>query len=188
MVGGHQPAKLDLAGAPMAGATDAPVTVAVFACARCPHCSQLVPVLHDEILHGRLKGKARIAFLTFPIRGHPGSTEAGLAFTAAARMGQFWEFALHAYRHFNEFSPERQVEWARAMGLDPSVFSTLMADPATREMLVASKKQGVANGIEETPALFINGRRWVADLEAAELADAIEEEAAKLGGDIWTKP
>jgi protein-disulfide isomerase len=60
-----------------------------------------------------------------------------------------------------------------------------MADPATRETLVASKKEGLANGVEETPTLFINGRRWVGDLEAVEILDAVAEEAARVRGELW---
>jgi 2-hydroxychromene-2-carboxylate isomerase len=130
----------------------------------------------------------RLAFRCFPIRGHEGSTEAGLAFTAAAELGRFWEFLLHSYRHFDEFAPSRQREWAVAVGLDGDTFAARAADPATREKLVASKKEGIANGVEETPTLFINGRRWVGDLELGELVDAVEEEMDRLGGRQWYQP
>jgi protein-disulfide isomerase len=185
MVGGGEPAAIDLASAPTLGAADAPVVVTVYACARCPYCSKLVPALVDEVRGGRLQAHARLAFRTFPIRGHEGSTEGGLAFVAAAGMGHFWEFLLHAYRHFDEFAVERQKEWAAAVGLDATAFAARLADPATRDALVASKKEGVANGVEETPTLFLNGRRWVGDREIDELVDAIEEESERVRGRTW---
>jgi protein-disulfide isomerase len=92
---------------------------------------------------------------------------------------------LHAYARFDDFSPELQPAWAGAVGLDPAAFEARLADPATRESLVASKKEGLVNGVEATPTLFINGRMWVGDLTAAELLDAIEEEAARVTGDRW---
>ncbi len=186
MLGGGSPAAVDLASASIAGAEGAPVTVVVYACARCPYCSKLVPALHREVVSGRLRGLARLAFRTFPIRGHPGSTEAGLAFAAAAAMGRFWEFALLSYREFDDDSPERRRQRAGAVGLDPDAFTARIADPATREALVASKKEGLANGVEETPTLFLNGRRWTGDLELGEVADAIEEEAERARGHRWT--
>lgn len=186
MVGGGPTATVDLAAASVTGDEGAPVTVVIYACARCPYCSKLVPALHSE-LQGRLKGLARLAFRTFPIRGHEGSTEAGLAFTAAARMGRFWEFALFSYRLFAEFSPEKQLEWAKKAGLDPGLFVTRLEEPATRDELVASKKEGIVNGVEETPTLFINGRRWVGDLTLPEVVDAIEEEADRVRGYRWAK-
>ena len=188
MVGGSAPAVVDLEHAALLGPSDAPVTIAVYACARCPYCSKLVPALHTEVTGGRLKGVARLVFRPFPIRGHPGSTEGGLAFVAALRMGRFWEFALHSYQLFDDFSPERLVSWARDAGLDREAFRARMADELTREMLIESKKEGVRNGVEETPALFLNGKRWVGDLEIAELVDAVEEEAARTRGDLWQEP
>lgn len=186
MVGGEPPAQLDLTDAPVAGASDAPVTVVVYACARCPYCSRLVPALYDEVTAGALRGTARLVFRPFPIRGHEGSTEAGLAFVAAHRLGRFWPFALHAYRHFDAFSPEGQRAWAEEVGIDRQAFAALLADPATREALVASKKEGIVNGVEETPTFFINGRRWVGDLDLAELVDAVGEENERVRGKLWT--
>ena len=185
MVGGGTLAEVNLSSAPMLRGPNAPVTVVVYACARCPYCSRLVPALQRAVTAGLLRGEARLAFRTFPIRGHEDSTEAGLAFVAAEEMGKFWEFLLYAYGHFESFSVEAQPDWAAAVGLDPVAFSARLADPATRDALVASKKEGLLNGVEETPTLFINGRRWVGDLEIEEVIDAIEEEAARVRGRTW---
>ncbi|MCD4748629.1 MAG: DsbA family protein [Thermoanaerobaculales bacterium] len=185
MVGGGKPAEIDLAAAPSIGPDDAPVTVVVYACARCPYCTILVPALYEAIITGQLNDEVRLAFRTFPIRGHKGSTTAGLGFVAAAEMNTFWPFMLHAYDHFDEYSPERQVEWAEEIGFERDAFETRVSDPATRDALVVRKKEGLVNGVKETPTVFINGRRWVGDLETAELLDAIEEEAARVKGEIW---
>jgi protein-disulfide isomerase len=99
-------------------------------------------------------------------------------------MGGFWPFMLEAYGHFDEFTPARQPEWAAAAGLDREVFSALLADPATREAVVAAKKEGLVNGVEETPTVFLNGRRWVGELELPELTSAIREEAARVKGEL----
>ncbi len=187
MVGGSAAAETDLSSAPCVGEPSAPVTVVVYACARCPYCRRLVPALYDEVASGSLQGQVRLFLRTFPIRGHAGSTEAGLAFVAAHRLGRFWPFLLYAYRHFDQFSATVQPEWAVASGIDRDAFTALLADPGTREELVASKKEGLANGVEETPTLFINGRRWVGDLDLAELVDALAEEAERRRGLPWVQ-
>ena len=185
MVGSGTHAEVDLSSAPTFGSPDAAVTVVIYACARCPYCSRLVPALHRAVTAEPLQGEARLVFRAFPIRGHQDSTEAGLAFVAAAEMGRFWEFLLYAYGHFETFSVGVQPDWATAVGLDPVAFSARLTDPATREALVASKKEGLVNGVEETPTLFINGRQWVGDLEIEEVINAIEEEAAQVRGRTW---
>lgn len=180
MVGGGAIAEIDLSTAPISGPEDAPVTLVVYACARCPYCSELVPELVRAVAEEPLADDVRLAFRIFPIRGHEGSTPAGLGFAAAAEMGAFWPFMLEAYAHFDEFTPEIQVLWAEAVGLDRVEFEDRITDPATRESLVASKKEGLVNGVEETPTIFINGRRWVGDLEAVELIDVMAEEAERV--------
>ncbi len=184
MVGGSNPAEINLSSAPIFGSAEAPVTVVIYACARCPYCSKLIPALYELVDTGALKDDVRLAFRVFPIRGHEGSTDAGLGFAAAAEMDGFWPFMLHAYRHFDDYLAENQVEWANAVGLDHGDFITRLQDPATRESLVASKKEGLVNGVEETPTLFLNGRRWVGDLAIEPLVDAIQEEVARVKGDL----
>ena len=185
MVGNEGAAESGLDPATSLGPHSAPVTVTVYACARCPYCSKLVPALVRAVREGDLKDKVRLGFRTFPIRGHEGATEGGLAFVAAAEMGRFWEFLLFAYSRFDEFSPDRLPIWAAEVGLEREAFVALLGDPATREKLVASKKEGVVNRVEETPTLFLNGRRWVGDLEIAEIVDAVEEELDRVGGRQW---
>jgi glutaredoxin len=184
MVGGSSPAETDLSNAPIFGHEEAPVTVVIYACARCPYCSKLIPALYEIVDSGALKDDARLAFRLFPIRGHEGSTDAGLGFTAAAEMNGFWPFMLYSYRHFDTYSAEKQAEWASAVGLDRGEFMARVQDPATREALVASKKEGLVNGVQETPTLFLNGRRWVGDLAIEALVDGIQEEVARVRGDL----
>ena len=175
MMGGGAPAEIDLNAAATSGPDGAPVTLVIYACARCPYCSRLIPDLIESVNSGPLRDQVRLAFRIFPIRGHEGSTPAGLAFQAAADMDAFWPFMLYAYGHFDDWTEEAQVRWATEVGLERNVFETRMADPATRAALVESKKEGLINGVEATPTFFINGRRWVGDLETAELLDALEE-------------
>jgi protein-disulfide isomerase len=184
MTEGGPPALIDTTAAPTAGTGNAPVTVVVYACARCPYCSKLVPVLYHEVTKGALRGTARLVFRAFPIRGHQGSTEAGLAFVAAAEMGKFWPYLLRAYSDFDSFDAGAPRRWAAEVGLDADTFTMYLDDPRSRESLVASKKEGLANGVEETPTLFLDGRRWVGELEIDELVDAIEEEAARVRGKL----
>lgn len=68
---------------------------------------------------------------------------------AAAAMGRFWPFMLHADRRFDDFSAERQLEWAEVVGLDPDDFSFRLEDPVTRQAPVASKKEGLVNGVKK---------------------------------------
>lgn len=163
--------------APVAGCNQAAVVVTAYVCARCPYCAKLVPALHREATSGRLAGRVALVFRLFPIKSHEHSTEANLAVGAAQKMGQGWEYLLRAYRGFDEFSPAVLSDWASDVGLDRAAFEDATRDPAVRDAVVASKKEGLRNGVEATPTFFINGRRWQGDLDADTVLDAIEEEA-----------
>ena len=91
-MGGGAPPEIDFSNAPVLGSAEAPVTVVIYACARCPYCSKLIPLLYEAVADGALQEDARLAFRIFPIRGHEGSTEAGLGFAAAVAMDGFWPF------------------------------------------------------------------------------------------------
>lgn len=167
---------IDLSSAPPAGCPKARVAVAVYLCARCPYCAKLVPALHREVTSGRLAGRVALHLRLFPIKSHEHSTEANVAVAAAASLGKGWEFLLRAYRGFDAFSPSALADWAVEAGIDRAAFETAASSPSVRETVVESKKEGLRNGVDSTPTFFINGRRWMGDLDIDTLVDALEEE------------
>jgi protein-disulfide isomerase len=173
-------AGIDLAGAAAAGDPKSKVVVVAYACARCPFCSKVVPELHHLVTAGGLKGKAVLYFKPFPISGHAGSAEGGMAFVAAQRLGRFWPYALKLYAEYDRFAVSKLPEWAAAVGMDRAAFGKEMSSAEGRKRLVESKKEGLRNGVEATPTLFINGRRYHGDLDRETLLDVLDEEADRV--------
>ncbi len=169
------PAQLDLAGLELAGDPEAPITLVEFAAPRGPHCARVAPLVYQAVTEGPLAGKVKLFMKVFPLRSNPHSKEGGLAFLAAHEQGAFWDFALHAYTNFEDFSLENQLAWAEALGLDRALFEERLADPALKQVLVASKRQGLENGVSATPAFFIDGHAYRGELENEELVDTLEE-------------
>ncbi|MBN2192710.1 MAG: thioredoxin domain-containing protein [Polyangiaceae bacterium] len=167
--------KIDTAGAAVAGDPNAKVEIVLYLCARCPYCSRLLPQLHESVTSGRLKGKAKIIVRPFPIRSHQGSTEGGKAMVAAQRQGKFFEFLLHMYKNFDKFDPNRLPECAASAGLDADRFRRDLADPALEKILVESKKEGIRNRVEATPSVYVERRKYHAELSLAAIEDFIEE-------------
>lgn len=170
-----KPASFALDDATLAGSPFSPVTVVVYACARCPFCRVFVPALQREVEQGALHGKVRLYFQLFPLRDHPGSTEGGLAMLSAARLGKFWPFVGLIYKRYDIFCPKLFGEWAAEVGLDRATFEQTMTDPAIRQTLIASKKEGIRNKVDATPMLFVEGRRYVYDLNLEVVVDVLLE-------------
>jgi protein-disulfide isomerase len=174
--------EIDLKSVPAAGDPNAPVVLVEYACPRCPYCARSTPVIYDAVVNGPLKGKVKLYFKTFPLNSHKHAKESGLAFIAAAKLGHFWDYALYFFERFDQFWVAIQPDWAKAVGMDRKAFGLTMADPATRESLVASKKEGIVNKVDATPTFFINGRKYLGDLRKDELIDVLQEEYERIKG------
>ena len=61
-------------------------------------------------------------------------------------------------------------------------FEKLLTDKALRAALVEIKKEGVRNGVDATPTLFINGRKYEGDLDPVLVADVLAEEYDVVAG------
>jgi protein-disulfide isomerase len=157
------------------GDREAPVRVVVYACARCPFCRVIVPALYKEVTEGSLKGKVRLYLRPFPLKDHTGSTEGGLAMIGAARLGRFWPMVTLMYDRYDSFCPALLPEWAAQVGMDRPAFEKEIADPKTRDALVASKQEGLRNKVEATPTVFIDGRKYVHEIEREVLVDVMLE-------------
>jgi protein-disulfide isomerase len=164
-----------------AGEAGAPVTVVIFACARCPFCKVIVPALYQAVTGGALKGKVCLYFKPFPIKNHEGALEGGLAFVGAAKLGRFWPFTLELYQRFGSFSPKLLADWAVIAGMERPAFERGFSDPQTRKVLVASKQEGLRYKVKATPGIFIDGREYVYEMNLPAILDVLEEafEAAK---------
>jgi protein-disulfide isomerase len=184
MLGSGKPAAIDLSGASWAGDEDAPVSVVVYSCARCPFCSESVPQMYLAVTKGALKGKARLAIRPFPVKSHEYSKEGGLAMQAADNLGRSWPYLLKLYEQFDMFCVGRLADLAEESGIDRTAFETEMKKGSTAKGLVAAKKEGLRNQVVATPTYFISGKLYNADMKTSALIDSIEEEHDRLSGKL----
>lgn len=157
------------------GDPSAKVEVVVYACARCPFCRVMTLSLYREFTQGALLGKARLYFRPFPLRDHSGSMEGGLAMLSAARLGKFWPFVTTLYQRYDAFCPSLLPAWAEEVGMDRAAFQKVVADPETREALVAAKREGLRNKVDATPTIFINRQKYLYELEKEAVVDVVLE-------------
>jgi protein-disulfide isomerase len=158
----------------LAGNPQAPITLVVFACARCPFCKVIVPSLYQEITQGPSRDGSPSISNPFPSRAiRVPSKEVGLGCRRAARS--LWPFALEQYKHFDEFCPHKLTDWAVLSGMTKETFERTSQDPLTRTTLVAFKQEGLRHQIKATPTLFINGREYVYEMSEAAILDVLRE-------------
>jgi protein-disulfide isomerase len=166
-----------------AGAQNAPVVLALYACGRSEPCAKLIPSLYREVLSGRLKGKVRLCIRPFFPRQEENATACGRALVAAASQGMFWPYLFQLYSHYDSYKLCLLKKWADVKGLDRDAFEVAYNHSTTTETLAASKREGVANKVDKVPTAFINGRKVLCEISVSTLKDLLEEEYNRVAKD-----
>jgi protein-disulfide isomerase/uncharacterized membrane protein len=151
---------------PSLGPSDAWVRVVVFSDFQCPGCRQLAAEMAPMV--ERFRGRVHVVFKHFPVNKicnpalkedlHPRACEAAWAAEAARRQDKFWAF--HDALFAANLNTDVAVEGvARQVGLDPAQFEADRERDDARAKVKADLELGIRLGVDETPAIFVNGRR-----------------------------
>lgn len=171
-------ASLDIEGAPVRGAADAPVTIVEFSDFHCPFCRSVQPTL--TTLLERYPGKVRLVYKHLPLDDlHPQARRASEASWCADRQGKFWEFHDALYRAgSSDASDTAMAGLAKGVGLDEAQFTTCMNGPEASRMVARDTEQGQTLGLTGTPGFFINGRELTGAQPLEAFVRVIDEELA----------
>ena len=126
--GAAPPTALDLTGAPIRGAANAPVTIVEFSDFQCGFCFRVNPTLVQ--LLDRYPGKVRVLFKHSPIEGHTAAPLAHRAAFAAQQQGKFWEMHDRIFANQRAMDREALLAHAAALGLERGKFIADLDGPA----------------------------------------------------------
>jgi protein-disulfide isomerase len=169
------PFKFNVSKAPRAGTEDAPIQLVEFFDYGCPHCQLFAPVM-DKILDDE-QGKIVVYYMMYPLEGkHPDSKSAAAAALAANAQGKFKEMHEQLFAKMPEHNHERVTEYAKSIGLDIAKFEQAYA--AAGAQIQSDQKQGEAAGVEATPTLFFNGRKYEGPMHKKYIEMWVDEELA----------
>lgn len=151
---------------PHLGPTDAPVRLVVFTDFQCPGCRRLgrdMGHLVDEF-----PSKVQLVFKHFPVNTacnpaltedlHPQACAAAWAAEAARRQEMFWAF--HDALFAAQLTADEVIDGIAAqVGLHLAQFAVDRGGNAVRAKVKADIELGIRLGVDETPTIFVNGRR-----------------------------
>jgi protein-disulfide isomerase len=154
---------IDLAHGRSLGSADAPVQLDLWADFQCPACDAFAGSVTPQLVREYIRpGKAR---LTFHDMAYLGNESLGAAISArcADRQGKFWEyhdllFANQAPENSGTFTKDRSKQFADKLGLDVDAFAACFEDTTVEDAVYAESKQGIDQGVPETPTLYVNGK------------------------------
>ncbi len=148
------------------GDKNAPVTIVEFGDYQCPFCAKFFSEVEPQIREQYIKtNKVKMIFRDFAFLGSE-SQGAALASQCAADQGKFW--AYHDRLYQTEIADGREnngnlttalfKSLAVDLGLDAGKFAGCLDSQKYKTEVEKDYSDGVAAGVQGTPATFINGK------------------------------
>lgn len=163
------------------GKKDSDVIVIEYSDTECPYCISLHPTI--EQIQSVYKDKIAYVYRHFPLTQiHPGAFDEARAISCAGNVGgdqAYYNFmeALFDYKYDNKTTtlPANNDVYAVAkkVGLNASAFSSCMSSQQTARIVSAHQQDGIAAGVQGTPATFVlsktrKGYEIVAGIDGAQ--------------------
>ncbi len=184
---GDERVEIGAGGSPSIGRPDAKVTIIEFADYQCPFCAVLHAGAEAAIIDEYVKkGKARFTFKHYPFLGDE-SVRAATASKCAQEQEKFWEYhdALFERQMQNTgenagvFSGENLKRTAENVGLNEGMFEKCLASGKYEQIILDEMEEGRQAGVENTPTMFINGRKTEGALTFDAYKAIIDEELSR---------
>lgn len=155
------------------GSPLAPVTLIGYGDFTNPDCTQSYRTVKK--MQRRMGSRLRYVFRSFPEPlEFASSEEAAEAAECASSQGKFWEMHDRLFENQGASDELNLSRCAADLGLDMKRFRSEMRGHAHRASLRAGRQEGVRSGVLETPAFFINSRRYRSTFGLATLLPAIQ--------------
>lgn len=158
--GATRPSAVDASSHVLSSAPDERVVVVEFLDFECETCAAFHPIV--EQLRTDFAGEVTFVQRYFPLPGHKNSMTAALAAEAAASQGRLDEMSTLLFESQETWGEKQDSEaatfrqFAQDLGLDMAAYDAAVADPATRERVIADMDAGKMLGVTGTPTFFVN--------------------------------
>jgi len=163
---------------PSVGSASAPITLIEFSDYQCPYCGRVEPTL--KRLRAAYGDKIRFVWKDFPLTQiHPQAFKAGEAAHCAGDQGKYWELHDVLFNKQSELQLDDLKRHALTLGLNTDTFNQCLDSSKYAERVRDGVAEGGQVGVNSTPTVFINGRRFSGAQPYEVFAAAIDEELAK---------
>jgi protein-disulfide isomerase len=152
-----------------------PVTILVYGDYECPYTRALELVIMQ--LRRRDSDRFRYVYRYFPLREiHPHAQMAAEAAETVSALGgpdAFWRMHDALFADQYHLEPAHLEERATATGVNMREYLKAMKTHQFAERVERDVQRGIANGVEGTPSVFINGERYHGKRDEGSLRAAI---------------
>jgi protein-disulfide isomerase len=169
------PVEIPIAGSPSKGPAQAKITLVEFSDFQCPYCAIAVGKIY-EVLNAYPRD-VRLVFKQFPLEEiHSTAALAAAAALSAQAQGKFWPLHDKMYSEFRQLSRANILAWSKDLGIDPVKLQAGMDSPATHAAVERDINEGLQAGVQGTPTVFVNGKKYQGSLDFDAFRTVIEAE------------
>ena len=167
------PVRIPVAGSPVIGAANAPITIVEFSDFQCPYCIAATPEI--QALLRAYPQQVKLIFKEYPLETHSQAFGAAAAALAAHKQGKFWAMHDAMFDH-RDLSKLNLIVIAKTVGLDVPRFEKDMESKEVRDAIAKDVDDGERANVEGTPTIFINGQRYNGAIQLQFLKPLIDVE------------
>ena len=158
------------------GTKNAPYVLVEYGDYQCPYCGEAHEVVKE--IQERLGNKLCFVYRNFPLVDiHEHAEHAAEAAEAAAAQGRFWEMHNLLFENQNALGDEDLAAYATKLGLDAKRLIADVRSGAHAARIKQDLISGEQNGVNGTPAFFVNGKPYEDEPTAENLIAAFTERA-----------
>jgi len=170
----EDPVAIPVAGSPVTGPKDAPITLVEFSDFQCPYCGLATPQLRAVLK--AYPTQVKLIFKQFPLDMHSQAALAAAAAISAHRQGKFWPMHDALFASRNDLSRPTILTLASAIGLDMKRFEADLDSPETKQAVAQDLEDGTRAGVMSTPTIFIDGQHYNGPITLATLTPLLDAE------------
>ena len=171
----HTP--IDVSAAPMKGNAAGRVTVVEFVDYECPHCKHAQPLMRQLV--EEYPNDVKVYFKQFPLSSHTNARLAAECAVAAQKQGKFWPLNEKIWANSENLTAAVLEKSAKEVGLDVARWRHDRDSDEVKGRVEKDRAEGINLGINATPTIYINGRKYDDPLEIASLRDWVDEELGR---------
>jgi len=130
----------------------------------------------EEVLKHYGDKDASLVFKHFPLGFHKSAQLAAEASMAANAQGKFWEYQDVLFQNQQTLGRADLEKYAEQVGLDMDKFKNALDSGTFKERVGEDQKLGSKSGVQGTPTIFVNGRKYEGPREAPKMIELIDKE------------
>ncbi|XKM13773.1 thioredoxin domain-containing protein [Orbaceae bacterium ac157xtp] len=155
------------------GDSNAKIELVEYGDYQCPYCGDfhftIKKLLQD------FPNDLKFIFRNFPLDFHQYALHAAIASEVLDKHNKFWSMHDLLFENQNALDDQNLINYAHQLGLSAKEFETEFANKALLNKIDNDIESGLHSGVNGTPSLYINGKKYRGDYSYSVLFKLIQK-------------